>query len=182
MIHTCLRVQQRCCPFFARDVVVFLVMITVMVGKILKFHVQLISNTSKQRFYTYAPQNSTKILIHGYRFHTMATAYKFRLWICSIEDRGREKETDRKHYGGYQRSIRKKCQNIKTQVTKVIPPWRKVINYFCRDQGGTNVGCQLTTTTTMFSAVLLNMCGSSELNLLHVTFLAPGILRWILFF
>jgi hypothetical protein len=111
----------------------------------------------------------------------MATAYKFRAWIFSIEDRGREKETGRKHCRGYQRSIRKKCQNINTQAIELIPPWRKVINYFCRDQGGTNVGCQLTTTTA-FSAVLLNMRGSSELNLLHVTLLAPGILRWILFF
>jgi len=119
--------------------------------------------------------------MRGFRFHTKATAYKFRIWIFPIEDRGRKKETDRKHYGGYQRSIHKKCQNIKTQVTKIIPPWRKVINYFCRDQCGTNVRCQLTTTTT-FCAVLLNVCGSSELNLLHVTLLAPGILRWILFF
>ena len=52
----------------------------------------------------------------------MATAYKFRAWIFSIEDRGREKETGRKHYRGYQRSIRKKCQNINTQAIELIPP------------------------------------------------------------
>ena len=50
-----------------------------------------------------------------------------------------------------------------------------------REQGYTNPGRQVTR-TTKFCAVAPNIFGSSVWNLLHVTILAPRILRWLLNF
>jgi hypothetical protein len=45
----------------------------------------------------------------------------------------------------------------------------------------TNPGLQVTR-ATKFCTVVPNTCGSSAWNLLHVTLLAPRILRWFLVF
>jgi hypothetical protein len=49
-------------------------------------------------------------------------------------------------------------------------------SYYAVDQGCTNNGCQVGE-ETKFCMMTLNICGSSGWNLLHVTFLAPRVLR-----
>ena len=44
--------------------------------------------------------------------------------------------------------------------------------------GSTNLGCDVTWETE-FCTVMSNICGFSVQNFVHVTFLAPGILRWL---
>jgi len=47
--------------------------------------------------------------------------------------------------------------------------------------GHTNTGHQVTMATKLCT-VAPNICGSSVWNLLHVTFLMPRILRWLVHF
>ena len=64
---------------------------------------------------------------------------------------------------------------VHKEESKIGRPVEKILR---RSQGCTNPGRQVSVTIT-FCTVMPKICGSSVWNLLHVTILAPRILRWV---
>lgn len=71
-------------------------------------------------------------------------------------------------------------------IIQLVLSWNNWIIYLkslysSPQQGCTNSGCHITL-VIKFCTMVPNICGSSMRNLLHVTILAPKILRWLLDF